>query len=192
MENDLELFCPASRQEWRFWLQQNHGLKQSVWLVQYKQASGIPTISWSEAVDEALCFGWVDSRKKPIDDEKFMQFFSRRKITSTWSKINKEKIEQLINQGLMVQAGYQSIEVAKRNGSWAILDDVEELTIPEDLEIAFENQPGSKAFFLSLSKSVKKAILQWVVLAKRAETRQKRIAEIAELAAQGLRPVQFR
>ncbi len=152
----------------------------------------MPSLSWSEAVDEALCFGWIDSTKRTIDDESFMQFFSRRKPGSVWSKINKAKVEQLIEAGLMTQAGYESIEKAKQNGSWAILDEAETLVIPPDLEIGFNTNPGSMDFFLSLSKSAKKSILQWLLLAKRPETRQKRITEIAMLAAQKLKPPQFR
>jgi uncharacterized protein YdeI (YjbR/CyaY-like superfamily) len=192
MQNkEIETFCPTSQADWRQWLQDNHRSKQSVWLVCYKKKANIPTIAWSDAVDEALCFGWIDSVRKTIDDDSFIQFFSRRKPNGTWSKINKEKIKQLIDAQLMTETGYESIEKAKQNGSWTILDDVEELTIPEDLELEFDRHLGSKDFFLSLSKSVRKAILQWLVLAKRPETRQNRINEIAELAAQRRKPKQF-
>ena len=193
MENkNIETFSPTSRQDWRQWLEANHRSKPAVWLVQYKKNAKMPTISWSEAVDEALCFGWIDSVRKSLDEEKFIQFFSKRKPRSTWSKVNKEKIQRFIAEGLMTEAGYKSIEIAKQNGSWTILDEVEELIIPEDLNNACTIQTGSKDFFLSLSKSGQKAILQWLVLAKLAETRQKRINEIAELAAQKLKPKQFR
>lgn len=188
---DIETFCPASRLQWRRWLQKNHQKKRSVWLIYYKKKANASTISWSEAVEEALCFGWIDSTARPIDDERFMQFFTRRKANSVWSKINKGKVRQLIDKGLMTQAGYESIEIAKQNGSWSILDDVEELKIPKDLAKEFKSQPGSKDYFTSLSKSVRKSILQWVVLAKRPETRQKRITEIAALAAQKQKPKQF-
>lgn len=187
----IETFCPASQQDWREWLIENHSSKQSVWLVYYKKKSNIPTINYSDAVDEALCFGWIDSTKKSLDDDTFMQFFCKRKPNSVWSKINKGKVEQLINNGLMTKAGLDRIETAKQNGSWKILDDVEELNIPEDLAKALDAKPGSKAYFLSLSKSVRKSILQWLVLAKRSETKQKRIMEIAELAAQKMKPKQF-
>ena len=192
LKEDLDNFYPTSQQDWRQWLEENHRLKQSVWLIYYKKKSSMPTISWSEAVDQALCFGWIDSTAKPIDEEKYKQFFTRRKPKSVWSKVNKQKVQRLIDHGLMMQAGSESIEIAKQNGSWTILDDVEELTIPEDLEKEFITKPGSKDFFLSLSKSVKKAILQWLVLAKLPETRQKRMSEIAELASQKLKPKQFR
>lgn len=189
---NIETFCPASRQEWRRWLAEHHDKKESVWLVYYKKEVNLPTITWSEAVDEALCFGWIDSTVRSIDPEKFMRFFSRRKPKSVWSKINKEKVQRLIEQQLITPAGLHSIETAKQNGSWTVLDDAEALKIPKDLLKAFRVQPGSKAFFLSLSKSARKAILQWLVLARQPATRQKRIAEIAELAAQKLKPKQFR
>lgn len=183
--------CPASRQEWRAWLQENHVSTQSVWLVYYRKKTGMPTISWSEAVEEALCFGWIDSVKKTLDDERFIQFFCKRKPGSVWSKINKGKVEQLIEAGLMTAAGYESIETARKNGSWTILDEAEELTIPADLEKAFKAHGHSKDYFLSLSKSVRKSMLQWLVMAKRPETRQRRIDEIATLAARQQKPKQF-
>jgi uncharacterized protein YdeI (YjbR/CyaY-like superfamily) len=190
-DKEIETFYPRNRQEWRQWLKENHSSKQSIWFVGYKKKSGIPTIFWSEAVDEALCFGWIDSTIKSLDDGSYIQFFSKRKANSTWSKINKEKIKQLVAANLMTAAGFESVETAKKNGSWTILDEVEELVIPDDLEKEFETKPGSKDFFLSLSKSVRKVILQWLVLAKRAETRQNRIAEIVERADQKLKPKQF-
>jgi uncharacterized protein YdeI (YjbR/CyaY-like superfamily) len=190
-ENTIEIFYPASQTEWRQWLLENHLSKSSVWLVFYNKSSVNPSISWSEAVDEALCFGWIDSKKISIDKEKSHQFFSKRKAISTWSRINKEKVEKLIANGKMTAEGHKCIEIAKQNGSWTILDKVEELIIPNDLESEFNTKPGSKDFFLSLSKSVKKVILQWLVLAKRPETRQKRIAEIVEHSDKKQKPKQF-
>lgn len=187
-KKEEEIFCPTSQTDWRMWLKKNHNSKQSVWLVCYKKKSNKPTIEWCEAVDQALCFGWIDSKRIPVDEEKFMQFFSKRKPNGTWSKVNKEKIKQLIDNGLMTRAGLKVIETAIQNGSWTILDEVEELKIPKDLVKEFENKKGSLEFYSSLSKSVKKAILQWLVLAKRPETRQKRITEIAELARLNLKP----
>jgi uncharacterized protein YdeI (YjbR/CyaY-like superfamily) len=172
-------------------LLENHQIKQSVWLVQYKKKTNVSTVAWSAAVDEALCFGWIDSIKKSIDDEKFIQFFGKRKPTSVWSKINKEKVKRLIAEGLMAQAGMDSISIAKQNGSWALLDAVEELEIPKDLLAAFQRRPGAEKYFLSLSKSVRKSMLQWLVLAKRPETRQNRIDEIASLAVLHQKPKQF-
>ncbi len=187
----INSICPSNKQEWRSWLEKNHLVEDSVWLIIHKKSAATPTITWSDAVDEALCFGWIDSVRRPIDTERYMQYFGKRKAASTWSKINKDKIELLIEQGLMSQAGLESIEKAKLNGSWTILDEVEKLIIPNDLENELKNHPNSMDFFMGLSKSVRKAMLQWVVLAKRPETRQKRIKEIAEQASKNLRPKQF-
>lgn len=189
--NETEIFYPVNQTEWRQWLEQNHLSKQSVWLVFYRQKSEKKSISWSEAVDVALCFGWIDSKKIKIDEEKSHQFFSKRKPKSTWSKINKEKVRQLIDNGLMTPTGFNIIEIAKQNGSWTILDEVEELIIPNDLDKAFKKHKGSKDYFLSLSKTIRKMMLQWIVLAKRPETRQKRINEIAKLAGESKKPKQF-
>lgn len=186
-----ETIYVETRKEWRQWLAENHRTAQSVWLVCHTKKSAFPTIHWSELVDEALCFGWIDSTRKSIDETRFTQLFSKRKPNSTWSKINKEKIQRLTADGRMTEAGLKVIETAKQNGSWTILDEVEELIVPEDLEKAFKKHKGSKDYFLRLSKSIRKMLLQWIVLAKRPETRQKRINEIAELAGQNKKPKQF-
>ncbi len=189
---EKETFCPASRDHWRQWLQENHESKPSIWLIYYKKKANMPSLTYNEAVDEALCFGWIDSTTKSLDEERFMQFFCKRKPTSVWSKINKAKVKTLIEEGLMTTAGLKSIEIAKQNGSWTILDEVEELKMPDDLIAAFKAKKGAGEFFMSFSNSSQKAILQWLVLAKRTETRQKRIDEIVELASQNLKPKQFR
>jgi len=192
MEKEIETFYPKNRMEWREWLQNNHDKKPSIWLIYYKKQSNIPTITYSDAVDEALCFGWIDSKTKPLDEEKFMQFFSRRKASSVWSKVNKEKVDRLIKDGFMTKAGLEIIEKAKQNGYWTILDEAEALVIPKDLDHEFQKRSNAKNYFLSLSRSDKRNILQWLVLAKRPETRQKRITEIVELADQNQKPKQFR
>jgi uncharacterized protein YdeI (YjbR/CyaY-like superfamily) len=189
--SEVEKYYPKTKQHWRKWLVKNHIQKDAVWLIMYKRSANKPTINWSDAVDEALCFGWIDSIKKRLDEESSIQFFSKRKPKSTWSKINKQKISNLTNKGLMANAGLDCIQIAKQNGSWTILDDVEELIIPKDLEKAFKHFQGSKKYFLSLSKSVRKSMLQWLVLAKQPETRQKRIKEISELASQNKKPKLF-
>lgn len=189
---EIETYCPQSQTDWRQWLEQNHQSRQSVWLVCYTKKSKIPSLSWSEAVDEALCFGWIDSTRKKIDDISFMQFFSKRKPKSNWSKINKEKVQQLIDSKRMTKQGYESVEIAKHNGYWTILDEIEELIIPNDLEIAFEKHNGSKDYFLSLSKSTRKILLSWIILVRKQETRQKRIEEVVESAAQNLKPKHLR
>jgi uncharacterized protein YdeI (YjbR/CyaY-like superfamily) len=183
-KKDIETFYPTNREEWRLWLKNNHSSLTSVWVIFYKKNAQLPTISWSEAVDEALCFGWIDSTKKIIDKERYMQYFSRRKPNSIWSKINKEKVAKFIQNDLMTKAGFDSIEIAKQNGSWTIMDDVEKLIIPNDLKKELESNPNSKDYFLSLSKSKRKEMLAWIVLAKRTETREKRIKEIVVMCQQ--------
>lgn len=192
MEIGLETFSPKIRQEWREWLKENHDKKQSVWLIYYKKESKQPSIVYSDAVDEALCFGWIDSKAMPMDSNRYRQFFCRRKPKSVWSKINKEKVERLTREGLMTKAGFESIEVARQNGSWTTLDEAEALIIPDDLEAAFRDLPEAREYYLSLSRSDKRNILQWLLLAKRSETRQNRIGEIVSLASQRLKPKQFR
>jgi uncharacterized protein YdeI (YjbR/CyaY-like superfamily) len=185
-------YYPKSRAEWRKWLEKNHRSRQSVWLIFYKSFTKVPSLSWSDAVEEALCFGWIDSTKKTIDEERYMQYFSKRKANSHWSKINKEKVAELIEQEQMTEAGFESIARAKENGSWTFLDAIEALVIPEDLKEALAGHKGATDYFEALSKSQKKILLHWVVSAKRAETRQKRIKEIAANAAEHLKPKAFR
>jgi uncharacterized protein YdeI (YjbR/CyaY-like superfamily) len=191
VNQEIETFCPRNRGEWREWLRNNHDKQASVWLIYYKKKSKEPTVSYSDAVNEALCFGWIDSKAKPVDEEKFMQFFSRRKVNSVWSKVNKEKVERLISEGLMTDAGFAIIEKAKQNGSWTILDEAEALIVPADLDRAFSKSENAKQYFLGLSRSDRRNILQWLVLAKRLETRENRIAEIVECANRNQKPKQF-
>ncbi|NPD45385.1 YdeI family protein [Lentimicrobium sp. S6] len=188
---EIKSICPANKQEWRKWLEQNHLIEDAVWLIVFKKSSKTPTISWSDAVDEALCFGWIDSVKKSIDSERYMQYYGKRKANSIWSKINKDKVAHLSQQDLIFPAGLEIIEKAKQNGNWVLLDDVEKLIIPNDLEESFKIYPSSKDFFLSLSKSVRKGLLAWIVMAKRAETREKRVREVAEKAGEHLLPKAF-
>jgi uncharacterized protein YdeI (YjbR/CyaY-like superfamily) len=142
---DVESIYPTGRRQWRKWLEKNHDKKDAIWVICYKKQAEKPTIAWSDAVDEALCFGWIDSQRNSLDDEKFIQRFSRRKPVSTWSKVNKEKIKRLTQEGLMSAAGLKAIEVAKQNGSWTLLDEVEELIIPKDLENALKRSAVQKA-----------------------------------------------
>ena len=189
---EFEEYCPRDKSDWRKWLEKNHQKKEAVWLIFYKKKSPNYNLSWSESVDEALCFGWIDSVKKTIDAEKFKQYFSKRKAKSNWSRVNKDKVESLMEQGLMQEQGFKSIEIAKENGSWTLLDEVEALIVPEDLKAAFANFKGSMEFFEGLSKSAKKSLLYWIVSVKRKETRQKRILEIVENARKNRRPKHFR
>ena len=189
---DFEDYCPNDRQDWRTWLESNHKNQTSIWLIFYKKKSPKYNLSWSESVDEALCFGWIDSTKRTIDTEKYKQYFTKRKPKSNWSKINKDKVKTLIKLGLMKEEGYKSIEIAKNNNSWTFLDEVEALVIPEDLKTEFKNHIGSAEYFDRLSNSSKKILLYWIVSAKKVETRRNRIIEIAENASNNSKPKQFR
>lgn len=191
-KKEIETYCPSSQADWRKWLEKHHQTKQSIWLIYYKVSSKKPSLTWSEAVDEALCFGWIDSTKKTIDKESYMQYFSRRKPSSTWSKVNKDKVAQLIKNEKMLKAGLNTIKTAKENGTWSLLDDVENLVVPNDLSIALNKHEGAMEFFQSQSKSIKKQMLYWIIIPKRAETRRKRIEELVQAASQGKRLDRFR
>lgn len=189
---EIESYCPSDQQEWRNWLQQNHIEQQSVWLILYKTNSAKFNLSWSDAVDEALCFGWIDSTRRPIDEEKFIQFFSQRKPKSNWSRINKEKIDRLMAEGKITKAGINSIQVAKENGSWTFLDDIEDLVIPSDLVTELSAHSGANEFYQNLSNSIKKQILYWLASAKKEETRSKRLQIIISETNQRKVPNGFR
>ena len=169
---EAEEFCPKNQEDWRNWLSKNHSNKTAVWLIFYKKKSPNYNLSWSESVDEALCFGWIDSTKRAIDNNQYKQYFSKRKAKSNWSRINKDKVKNLIEKGLMREAGYKSIDIAKENGSWTILDNIEALVMPEELKAKLTDYKDAMEYFDSLSKSVKKGLLYWVVSAKRKETKR--------------------
>ena len=184
----LKTVCPINGRQWREWLLEHHATEKSVWLIYHKKKSTVPSINWSQAVDEALCFGWIDSVAKSMDGERYRQFFSPRKPTSGWSGINKEKVGRLIAEGRMAPAGFVTIDTAKRNGSWTILDDAEVGIIPADLERELRERSTARNYVSRLSLSDKRTILQWLALAKRPETRQKRITEIVDSADQNQKP----
>jgi uncharacterized protein YdeI (YjbR/CyaY-like superfamily) len=178
----LETYYPKSKQAWRKWLEKNHIVKDSIWVIFYRKSANKPTLTWSESVDEALCFGWIDSVKRKLDDERSIQLFAKRKPNSTWSKINKEKVERLIADDKMRQAGLERITIAKQNGTWDILNDVEDLIIPNDLQEILNTNTVAHDYFIGLKKTYKKMLLQWLLMAKRPDTRTKRIEEIFECA----------
>lgn len=177
MANEIKTISPKSRQQWKEWLEKNHDREQTVWVICAKKNADKPAVTYEDAVLEALCYGWIDAKAQSLDEGRYLQSFNKRNPKSVWSKINKEKVKKLIDAGLMTQAGFESIEVAKSNGYWSIMDAVEALIVPKDLEKEFRKRPDAKARFLSLSRSEKKVILQSLVLAQRPETRQKRIAD---------------
>jgi uncharacterized protein YdeI (YjbR/CyaY-like superfamily) len=174
-DDKLETIYAKDRQAWREWLQQNHQIYRGIWLIYYKVRSDRPSIRYEEAVREALCFGWIDSKIKSLDKERYQQIFTPRKPKSVWSRLNKQYIIELIDLGLMAEAGLTAIEVAKQNGSWEALDDIEALIVPEDLELALSANEAARQNFYSLSKSKRKNILANLASAKRMETRLKRI-----------------
>lgn len=185
-------FHAKDRTAWRNWLIAYAHTTPNLWLIIYHKSSEIPSVSYDEAVDEALCFGWVDSKPNKRDHESYFQYFSKRNPKSNWSRVNKDKIARLIAEGLMAEAGYAMIEQAKANGTWNALDEVENLIIPTDLAEAFAQYPDSAANFEAFPRSVKRGILEWIFNAKRPATRQKRIQETASKAAQNLRANQWR
>ncbi len=180
--DQLERYYAKDRGNWRQWLEKNHATSPGVWLIYYKQTTGQPHVEYSDAVEEALCFGWVDSKPNTLDDERYMQLFSPRNPKSPWSRLNKERVEKLIEQGLMTEAGLKLIEAAKQNGAWTIYDTIEDLTIPEDLEKALSANLTAYTNFQAFSNSSKKNILWWIQSAKQPATRSKRIEETVTLA----------
>ncbi len=183
---------PQTRAEWRRWLAANHSRAAGVWLISYKKATGKPRFDYGEAVEEALCFGWVDSKPNKLDDERSLLWFAPRKPGTGWSAPNKQRVAQLIASGQMTPAGLAKVEAAQRDGSWNALDEVEALVIPPDLEQALAASPPAAEHFAAFPRSVKRGILEWIANAKRPETRAKRVAETARLAAQNVRANQWR
>ena len=179
---------PGSRKEWRAWLKKHHKSAAGVWLVYAKKHSGIPSLTWQEGVEEALCFGWIDSVRRPVDATYFKQLYTPRKAKSTWSAINKKTVERLIADGLMAAAGLAAIEVAKANGHWASLDHVESFTVPDDFRKALSKDKAAKAGFDALSPFRRKQFLYRLNSAKRPETRAQRITELLAIARGGSNP----
>jgi uncharacterized protein YdeI (YjbR/CyaY-like superfamily) len=182
---------PMTRAEWRRWLEQNHTRTQGVWLISFKKATGKPRVEYDEAVEEALCFGWIDSKSLKLDDERTMLWFTARKRGTGWSKPNKERVERLIAAGLMTEAGMVKITAAQQDGSWNALDAVEALEIPLDLAAALAGYPSAQANFEAFPRSVKRSILEWIASAKTPATRAKRVEETARLAADNIRANQW-
>jgi uncharacterized protein YdeI (YjbR/CyaY-like superfamily) len=187
-----ELVHPLTREEWRAWLEANHTRPEGAWMVTYKKATGKPRVEYDEAVEEALCYGWVDSKPNKLDDERSLLWFAPRKGGTGWSKPNKERVERMFAAGKMAPAGIAKVEAAQADGTWTLLDEVEMLTVPPDLAAALGAQPPAAENFAGFPRSVKRGILEWILQAKRPETRAARIAETATLAAQGKRANQWR
>lgn len=185
--NGIPAFYATDRAAWRRWLEENHQSEKSVWLIIYKKESGIRSVYYPEAVDEALCFGWIDSKANKRDEVSYYQYFAQRTPKSNWSRVNKEKVARLLEQGLMTKAGLRMIELAKEKGTWTALDDVENLRLPDDLQARFDGNELAFRHWSQFSRSVKRGILEWILNAKRPETRQKRLEETVRLAAENRR-----
>lgn len=194
MDSNIKMFQeiqPKSAKDWRKWLEANHTQKDSVWLVLAKKESGIPTLSVTEAIDEALCFGWVDSVPNKVDENRFKILVSPRKPKSNWSKVNKDKIEKLLAAGKIAPAGLKMIELAKQTGTWNALNEVDNLIIPDDLAAALSQHPKARTYFENFPPSTRRGIIEWIFNAKKPETRAKRIDETATLAAENKRANQY-
>jgi uncharacterized protein YdeI (YjbR/CyaY-like superfamily) len=185
--DDFEHFNASDRAQWRAWLEANHQTSPGVWLVHYKKESGKSRVSYDESVEEALCFGWIDSVANTIDELTYKQLFSPRKPKSNWSKVNKERIEKLLSQGLIHPAGLAKIELAKQTGTWDALNEVEQLLEPDELKQALDAIPLARQNWDAFSRSTKRGILEWILNAKRPETRANRIQQTAEQAAQNIK-----
>lgn len=188
---DAEQVEVRSRADLRTWLSKHYGQGNGVWLIRYKKGSDFH-LPYDDLVEECLCFGWVDSMPRALDDTRSMTYISPRKPGSAWSKVNKMRVASLTERGLMQPVGRASVESAQKDGSWTFLDDVDNGVAPADLLEELSNYPNAQANFDAFPPSSKKIILEWIKMAKRSETRAKRIRETAEKAARNERANHFR
>jgi uncharacterized protein YdeI (YjbR/CyaY-like superfamily) len=180
-----------TRKIWRNWMAKNHEKETSVWLIIFHKKSRQVSVYYDEAVEEALCFGWVDSVSNSRNEESSYLYFAKRKPKSNWSKANKDRVEKLTKLGLIMPAGQAMIDLAKQTGTWTALEVVDQLTIPPDMQKLFDKNKTAEKNFLAFPASTRRGILEWILNAKRSETRQKRIEETVTLAAQNIRANQY-
>ena len=192
LRNGIKTFYAKTAKEWRKWLEKNHKKEKAVWIIFYKKNSGTPSVSYVEAVEQALCFGWIDSKANKRDDDSYYQYFTKRNPKGKWASTNKARVEILIAQGLMTPSGMDMIDLAKKTGTWDALNDVESVVIPEDFMKALKKNKKALAHWEGFAKSSKMIILYWISEAKRPETRQKRIDESVRLAAENIKANQYR
>ena len=183
--------CPASEAEWRAWLDTHHAREEGVWLIRYKAAAERSNLTLEQAIRQALCYGWIDSLPRALDDERTMLWFAPRKPASNWSRLNRDRVEELEAAGLIEVAGREKIEAARADGSWSALDPVDRLEVPDDLADAFDRYPGARDAWDAFPPSARRGILEWILNAKRDATRARRVEETAELAQQGIRANQW-
>jgi uncharacterized protein YdeI (YjbR/CyaY-like superfamily) len=187
MGEDVEQVHLETRAEWRAWLAAHHAESRGVQLVSWRSSTGRPAVGYVEAVCEALCFGWVDSTARRLDEERSMQYFAPRKPRSGWARTNKERVERLRAEGLMTGAGERVIAEAVANGAWTLLDDVENLLEPDDLRTALDATPAARERWDAFPPSARKVMLGWLAQARTAATRDRRVTEVVDQAAQGVR-----
>lgn len=192
MSDSYEQVLIEDRARWRAWPDANHSTSHCIWLVTWKKASGRPQLAYDAIVEEALAYGWVDSRPRSIDDQRSARLLTPRKPASNWSARNKARIEQLTATGRMHAAGLAAVAAAKGNGAWAALDETETLAEPADLATALEATPGARRFWDAFPRSARRAILEWITNAKTSTTRQARIQRTADDAAHNIRANQWR
>jgi uncharacterized protein YdeI (YjbR/CyaY-like superfamily) len=191
---DLPLVDVESRQAWRAWLATEHTTSSGVWAVTVKKGDvrpGEQYVSAQDLCEECLCVGWIDSKPARIDDRRSALLCTPRKPGSGWSKVNKDRLERLLAAGLVLPAGLAAIEAAKADGSWSKLDDVDALAVPDDLAAALDVYPAARANFDAFPPSTRRGILEWILQAKTAPTRSKRIDATARLAAENVRANQW-
>jgi uncharacterized protein YdeI (YjbR/CyaY-like superfamily) len=185
-EETLELYFKNDG-EWRKWLHENHLSSKGIHLIFYKVDHENDSMRWEEAVKVALCYGWIDSTVKSLGNGKRRQYFTPRNAKSVWSALNKRYVEELISKNLIHESGLKIIEIAKQNGSWTTLDDVENGIIPEDLQIQFDKNSEALNNYNRFAPSYRKSYLYWLNQAKREDTRRKRITEIIQLCANNIK-----
>jgi uncharacterized protein YdeI (YjbR/CyaY-like superfamily) len=179
----------TSRKEWRDWLESNHKLQSGIWVIIIKKNSAIDGLRYEEAVEEALCYGWIDSKMKSIDEDRFIQRFSPRKPKSFWSDSNKTRVKKLTAEGMMTEAGVKAVKVAKKNGMWDYSRNISgEVKIPVDLEKALFKNKKARKNFNDYPPSTQKIYIHYILEAKHPETRERRIASIIERAEKNKRP----
>lgn len=191
-KDGVKTFYAKDREAWRKWLSKHCDKSKSVWLIIYKKNATKKSISYAEAVEEALCFGWIDSKPNKRNEESFYQFFAKRNPSSNWSKINKDRVKKLMEEGLMTPPGLAVIEQAKANGKWEALDDIENLVIPGDMKKLLKANREAAVYFEAFPRSVKRGILEWILNAKTPATRLRRIEETVSLAANNVRANQYK
>ena len=186
--DDAPLVPAESREQRRAWLDANHASARAAWLVTWRPASGRPVLAYEAAVEEALCFGWVDSRGGKVDEQRTRLYFAPRQPRSGWARPNKERVERLLAAGRMAPAGLATIERARANGSWTLLDAVERLEVPDDLAVALDARPPAREHWEAFPRSVRRAALERIAVARRVETRARRVEATALLAQRNERP----